>query len=166
MTRATCNHCKHSWTFDGSEKTCPNCGEEPETKPGGGGKRNRGHHRGRRTIGGVERNFPNRWEANYCRYLHWLAEHDEIAGYEYQPAYFTFPIEHGITRYRPDFFVIAFGCDGDYYVEIKGYMDAASKTKMNRMKKYYPDITVKVVTNSDMAKLNRTVGHLIEGWEK
>ena len=169
MTVATCCHCKFSWEYTGEEKTCPNCGEAPGA-PGKGGSRNKNHHAGKRTIGGETRHFPNRWEANYYRYLHWLESRKEIITFWYQPDYYEFPVQHGTTRYRPDFHVRTQDPDSDYFieylVEIKGWMDAASKTKLNRMKKYHPEIEVRVVTWPDMQALSKQVGGIIEGWER
>ena len=35
------------------------------------------------------------------------------------------------------------------YVEVKGWLDKASKTKLKRMKKYFPDVLVEVVLQKD-----------------
>lgn len=112
----------------------------------------------------MEINFPNRWEANYYRYIKWLGDKGKIRAFRYQPPYFVFPVEFGHRRYRPDFLVV--GYDRTYYIEIKGYMDSASKTKLKRMKKYFPDVEVRLVTATEMRNLNNTVGKLIEGWER
>jgi formylmethanofuran dehydrogenase subunit A len=53
----------------------------------------------------------------------------------------------------PDFLVTK--TDGTtYWVEVKGYMDAKSLTKIKRFKKYYPLETL-VVVDADWFKTNR-----------
>jgi len=125
------------------------------------------HHRGYRIIDKKKIYFANRMEANYYRYLLWLKKQKHLANFEYQPNPFdfrTFGIDQGRVTYRPDFLVLQF--DGFcYYVEIKGHMNASSKTKLNRMRKYFPQILVEVVHYGMYKKLEKEVGTLIEGWE-
>lgn len=162
---ATCQ-CGHEFKYDGTQKTCPACGPV-ETADGSnsGGKRNMNHHKGKRIITGTEIYFPNRMEYNYYLYLMWLESQGVIREFVYQPAYYVFPLPHGINRYRPDFLVTDSN-GAKYVVEVKGWMDAASKTKLNRMAKYFPHIEVRLVMYKDMQKINRSVGGIIEGWER
>lgn len=70
------------------------------------------------------------WEANWARVL-------EVFGikWQYEPMVFTFPIKRGAKAYTPDFYLPA----TNEWVELKGYLDTKSKTKLKRFKKYYPD---------------------------
>lgn len=101
--------------------------------------------------GGIREDIPGRpkvrsgWEANVLRVL-------EHSGYkwEYEPEVFWFrPIKKGTVAYTPDIKVY----DGkDYFwIEVKGYLDNRSKTKINRLRIYYPEefARLKVVIKND-----------------
>ncbi len=106
------------------------------------------------------------WEANYARYLQFLQDQKQICYWHHEPRIFYFDgIKRGINNYTPDFFV-ATGANGDgYWVEVKGYMDAASKTKIARFKKYYPEEKL-VVVDSKWFKSNAPkLKLLIPDWE-
>ena len=119
---------------------------------------------GWRTIGGQRCYFRSKAEANAARYLQWMTEREEIDGWEHEPKTFWFDAsKRGVRSYLPDFLVRQLA--GDYYVEVKGYWDAKSRTKLKRMAKYYPNVTVEVWDAKRMAGLNRTVGALISDWE-
>jgi len=165
---ATCQHCGERFRYPDTP-TCPKCGTA-ENRMDSAAKEARAWNRckwKKRTIGGVEINFPNKMEANYYRYLHWLDLKGEILGFEYQPKAFDFRPKHtkGTTSYKPDFKVWDNDCY-TWYVETKGYMDAKSKTKLKRMAKLFPHVHVELVLYNDYKKLAAKVGALIEGWEK
>ena len=108
--------------------------------------------------------FRSSWEANYARYLMWLQARGEIERWEYEPETFWFEaIKRGVRSYKPDFKVWEKG--RIYYVEIKGWMDAKSKTKLRRMKKYHPSVEVQVVNERQYVALARTLSRLIPNWE-
>lgn len=69
------------------------------------------------------------WEATTLRLLKALD-----IGYEYEPYVFTYPIKRGIKGYCPDIKLHT----GEW-IEIKGYFDKASYTKLKRFKIYYPE---------------------------
>ena len=120
---------------------------------------------GWRTIGGQRCYFRSKAEANAGRYLQFMAEQGYIKAWEHEPHTFWFEgIKRGVRSYLPDFRVIEYHTPV-WYVEVKGYLDAKSKTKLKRMAKYHPDVKVEVWDKARMAGLNRTVGGLIEGWE-
>lgn len=93
---------------------------------------------GWREVGGRKIYFRSEWEARYARYLQFLKESRAIAEWLYEPQTFWFEeIKRGTRSYLPDFKVIK--PDGSHYwVEVKGYFDSKSKTKIKRFKKYYP----------------------------
>jgi len=97
-------------------------------------------------INGKNSYYRSLMELRYARHLEKLKELGEIKDFEHEPRCFTFEaIKRGIRYYLPDF--VVHNLDGSHhYVEVKGYMDAASKTKINRFRKYYPEETLIVVT--------------------
>lgn len=109
----------------------------------------------------------SRWEANYCRYLNLLKEQEAIFKWEYEADTFRFDgIKRGVQSYTPDFKIWDKKDDEPYYIEIKGYMDAKSKTRLKRMRKYYPGTRLIVITQKDYNKIEKEFSTLIEGWEK
>lgn len=97
------------------------------------------------TIGGKRYYFRSQWEVDYAKYLDLLKQHGKIKEWEYEPETFWFEtIKRGVRSYLPDFRVTE--TDGTVVLyEVKGYMDSRSKTKLKRMKKYYPDINLYLV---------------------
>ena len=126
------------------------------------------HHRGWRKINGRRIYFPNRTEANYFRYLLWQKEHGLVMDFEYQPKPFDFVpfgVVRGITSYRPDFRVV--DREGkEYFVETKGYVQKDLKTKLNRMRKFYPLVEVRVVLYRDYKDVEGEVANLVPEWER
>jgi len=89
--------------------------------------------------------FRSKWEANYALYLEFLKKQKEIKKWEYEADTFIFEkIKFGTRSYRPDF-KITNNNDRIEYHEVKGYFDSKSKTKMKRMKKYYPEISLRII---------------------
>lgn len=110
--------------------------------------------------------FRSAWEANYARYLRWLQGLGEIADWAYEPDTFIFEtIKRGIRSYIPDFKIWETQESTPYYVEIKGWMDKKSQTKLKRMQKFYPEIAVVLVDKHDYSKLAKQLSRMIVGWE-
>jgi hypothetical protein len=104
------------------------------------------------------------WEANYARYLTWLVDHGEIAGWRYEPRTFEFPVKRGNRTYTPDFEVTT--TDGRIeWHEVKGWMDDPSRVKLKRFARYYPDETLVLIDAAAYRALARTAAPLIKGWE-
>ncbi len=118
-----------------------------------------------REIGGVRKFYRSKWEANYARYLQWLKEAGQIAGWEHEPKTFWFEgIKRGVMSYLPDFRV--YENDGaERYHEVKGWMDARSKTKIKRMAKYHPSVRLLVVDSKAYRRLEKQVRSMVRGWE-
>lgn len=119
---------------------------------------------GRRAdLGG--RYFRSKWEANWARYLNWLLDQGQIVSWEYESQTFEFTaITRGNRFYLPDFRVV----NGDGSVEfheVKGHMTPASKTKLDRMRRYYPDVVVKVIGRDAYTSIAREIGRRLPGWE-
>lgn len=103
------------------------------------------------------------WEANYARYLNWLISVNQIQSWEYEKDTFEFPIKRGSKFYTPDFKV--FNLDGTFeYHEVKGWMDAKSKTKLSRMKRYYTDIKLVLIDEKPYREIASKVGRMIPHW--
>ena len=124
-------------------------------------------------------------EANFARYLKFLK-----VKFQYESRTFLFPkIRRDNISYTPDFYLPK----EDRWVEVKGYFDPSSKTKLKRFKKYYPEqfekLTVVVQDEWSESKsaieamqfleklgvppariesykeIDRKLGGLIPGWE-
>lgn len=120
---------------------------------------------GWREFGGKRCYFRSRWEANYGRYLQWLKEQGQIIEWEHEPETFWFDaIKRGVRSYLPDFRVT----ENNGFIglhEVKGWMDARSKTTLKRMAKYHPEQSITVIREKEYKELTRKVSALIEGWE-
>lgn len=117
--------------------------------------------RGHYLIGKKEMYFRSKSEANYAIYLDWLKKNKEIKDWQYEPMMYEFPIKHGTTRYLPDFLVI--NNDGStYLVEVKGFMDSKSKTKLKRMAKYFPNVKLELVDSKEYNNLKRKLGAVLK----
>lgn len=120
---------------------------------------------GWREIGGVRKFYRSRWEANYARYLEWLKRIGQVVSWEHEPETFWFEgVKRGAVSYLPDFRVVE--VDGSVaYHEVKGWMDDRSKTKIRRMAKYHPGITLIVVDEKAYRAIERYAKGFVDGWE-
>lgn len=108
--------------------------------------------------------FRSSWEANYARYLNLLKSRGVVLSWDYEPETFWFEaVRRGARSYLPDFRVTT--KDGTYYVEVKGWMDKKSKTKLKRMAKYYPKVDLRVVGKKEYCGIERQLAGAIPGWE-
>lgn len=116
-------------------------------------------------IGGKRYYMKSIWERNYARYLQWLKEQGEIKEWEYECKIFYFhKISVGNRTFKPDFKVTE--NDGSYHWdEVKGWMDARSKTKLNRMARYYPKEEVNIIGKEEYYTLSKQVKNLVPEWE-
>lgn len=108
--------------------------------------------------------FRSSWEANYARYLNFQVKHGAIKEWHYEPKTFEFPVKRGSKFYTPDFLIINNNGSKEYH-EIKGYMDAQSKTKLKRMKKYYPEVKLYVIAKKEYYAIARKIKGFIPNWE-
>lgn len=118
--------------------------------------------------------FRSKTEANYARYLNFAG-----VKWEYEPKEFFFEgIRKGSVSYKPDFYL----AEEDRWIEVKGWFDAKSMTKLKRFCKYYPQefkkLTLVVqskkgvamatdlgIPYEDYREIKRKVGRMIGGWE-
>lgn len=123
------------------------------------------HKQGWRTIGGIRKFYRSSWEANYARYLQWLKERGEIVEWEHEPETFWFlHIKRGVRSYLPDFRITE-RSGATIYHEVKGYMDRASKTKLARMARCYPEVRIIVIDQRQYRSITNVVARMVEGWE-
>lgn len=79
--------------------------------------------------------FRSSWERNFARILKLWEKRRKILAWFYEIDRFTFPIKRGTTSDLPDFKI--FECTGKhYYLEVKGWMDDKSTTRLKRFAKY------------------------------
>lgn len=118
-----------------------------------------------RTIGDHTKYFRSRWEANYARYLEWLKSLKQIVGWEHEPETFWFDgVKRGVVSYLPDFRVTCNDGSIEYH-EVKGWMDARSKTKLKRMAKYHPKVKLVLIDAKAYKSLEKDVKSVVRGWE-
>jgi hypothetical protein len=73
----------------------------------------------------------SRMEANILRYYKFIK-----VKYIYEPQEFEFhKIKRGSRFYKPDIYL----SEQDKLIEIKGWLTVSDKTKIRRLKKYYPE---------------------------
>lgn len=109
--------------------------------------------------------FRARSEANYARYLNWLKTNGEILDWQYEPQTFWFDgIRRGTCSYKPDFKVTEKN-GTHHWLELKGFMTKQNLTALKRMKKYFPEEHVRVVTYKEYLVIQKQIGALIPGWE-
>ena len=90
-------------------------------------------------INGKNSYYRSKLELGYARHLETLKARGAIKDFEHEPRCFWFlSIKRGIRSYLPDFRVDNLD-DTHHYVEVKGYMDSKSATKIKRFRKYYPE---------------------------
>lgn len=115
-------------------------------------------------VGGQKFFARSRWEANYARYLQWEKESGTIQNWEHEPQTFWFEkIKRGVRSYLPDFRVTMVDGNIEWH-EVKGWMDARSKTKIKRMAKYYPEEVLKIIDGSWFKDANKKMPLIIKGW--
>ena len=115
-------------------------------------------------FGGKRNYYRSQWELNYARYLEMLKCLGEIKEWEHEPDTFWFEgVKRGTVSYLPDFKVTE-NNGAIAYHEVKGWMDARSKTKIRRMAKYHPDVKLIVVDAKAYRALSKQVSGLVDGW--
>lgn len=89
--------------------------------------------------------FRSEWEYKYALYLEMLKKSGSIKEWEHEPQTFWFEeVRRGIRSYLPDFKVTD-NAQVSTFVEVKGHMDAKSRTKIKRFKKYYPNEQLMII---------------------
>jgi hypothetical protein len=110
--------------------------------------------------------FRSKMEANYARYLNLLQKMGVVESWHYEPeTFWFFAIKRGTRSYKPDFKVKYKNIDAPVYVEVKGYMDSRSATKIARFRKYYRQFRLEVVGAREFTAIKRRWASAIPAWE-
>lgn len=102
--------------------------------------------------------FRSSWEANIARYYNFVG-----IEWQFEPKIFVFEkIKKGCVSYTPDFYLPK----EDRWVEVKGWMDDKSKTKLKRFEKYYPNEykRLEIITGKEYKEFAK-YKTLIPNWE-
>lgn len=119
---------------------------------------------GWRAVGGKRIYARSRWEANVAFFLEWMKTRGEIKEWEHEPETFWFEgIKRGVCSYLPDFRVT--DKNGVHFIEVKGWMDPKSKTKLKRMAKYHPDVKLVLIDKKYYDDIKKKLSKVIPGWE-
>ena len=115
------------------------------------------------TIGDSRKYYRSKAEYRYACYLQWLKQQGAIVSWSHEPKTFWFEgIRRGTVSYKPDFLVVE--RNSHHWVEVKGYMDARSKTKINRFKRYFPEEQLIVIDSKWYKRNSGKLKNLIPGW--
>lgn len=143
------------WKKEHSEKMK---GRIPTMKEGKWGNVKRGWY----DVNSKRMFFRSKWEVNIALYLDFLIKQKQIKSWTYEKKVFIFDkIKFGIRSYRPDFEIINNDDNWEYW-EVKGYMDARSKTKIKRMAKYYPDIKLIIIDSEIYQEIKKKLGKMLK----
>lgn len=104
------------------------------------------------------------WEANVAQWLNWRVEQGEIVRWEYEIDLFEFPVKRGSKFYTPDFKVWT-SETAYHYIEVKGYMDQPSRTKLNRMRIHFPNERVDILGREEYRELEKQFRDKLPNWE-
>lgn len=109
--------------------------------------------------------FRSLWEANYALYLDFLISCKQIISWKFESKTFWFEnIKRGVRSYKPDFEVENNDGSRDFH-EVKGWMDAKSKTKLKRMAKYYPDVKMILIEQKQYKEIIKKLKGIIKFYE-
>lgn len=114
-------------------------------------------------INGKKIFFRSSWEANYALYLDFIIDQrQDIVKWEFEVDTFWFEaIRRGVRSYKPDFKVYLKNGNIEYH-EVKGWMDPKSKTKLSRMKKYYPKTKIVLIDAKPYKEIIRKMSGIIK----
>jgi hypothetical protein len=115
-------------------------------------------------IGGKRNFYRSRWEYRYALYLEFMKKYNHIIEWEHEPKTFWFEvIKRGTNNYKPDFKIV-FPSGNEEWHEVKGYMDSKSATKIKRMKKYYPDVILRIIDKNWFKENGPKLKMILKGW--
>lgn len=108
--------------------------------------------------------FRSRWEYKFALYLELQKKYGYIKQWEHEPHTFYFEgIKRGTNNYKPDFRV-TFPDGRQEWYEVKGYMDSKSITKIQRMKKYHPNVVLTVIDELWFISVNPALKKVLKDW--
>lgn len=116
-------------------------------------------------IGGKRFYAKSKAEYRFANYLEFLKKNVSIKDWEYEPKTFWFEgIKRGVCSYKPDFRIVE-NDESHWWAEVKGYMDAKSKTKIKRFAKYFPQEKLKVFDSKWISKNSAKLKSLVREWD-
>lgn len=125
-----------------------------------------GNSAGWREIGGKRHYFRSLWEIRYAQWLQYQKEREWIYDWDYEPKTFWFEgIKRGCVSYKPDFQVFIEKRSW-FWIEVKGWMDPKSLTKIKRFMKYFPEEEIRVVDSKFFKTNNAKLRCIIKDWEQ
>lgn len=107
--------------------------------------------------------FRSGWEENWAYYLEWLKENKQIHDWEYESERYFFDKKEGniiirLGSYLPDF--IVWDTPDKFHIdELKG--KSQGMRKIQRMKKYYPNIKINLIQAKEYNEIKRKVGKML-----
>lgn len=105
------------------------------------------------------------WELNYACYLDLMIDKGIIHKWEYEVDTFWFEkIKRGVRSYKPDFKVYISKTEFEYH-EVKGWMDDKSKTKLNRMRIYHPNINIVLIGQKEYNLIKKEYSNILSNWD-
>jgi Protein of unknown function (DUF1064) len=111
-------------------------------------------------VGGKRCFFRSKMEVRYAAVLEMFKKGGAIREWEYEPKVFWFKgILRGVNNYKPDFRVTQLNGFVEYH-EVKGFMDRKSRTKLKRMKKYFPGVVVRLIDQAWFKANSRNIPKL------
>ncbi len=106
------------------------------------------------------------WERNFAFYLEWLRNNKSVTSWKHEPRTFWFlKIKRGVRSYKPDFRIVYAG-GLVKWIEVKGWLDPRSATKLKRMAKYYPKIDIEVRDAKWFSENGPMLASVVPGWER
>lgn len=106
--------------------------------------------------------FRSKMEANWALYLDYLVKQKRILTWEYEDGTFFFDkIKLGTKSYTPDFKILNLD-NSLHYEETKGYMDSRSKTKLKRMRIYFPDVKIVLIDKDAYSDMYRKLKGILK----
>lgn len=117
-----------------------------------------------REVGGQRHYFRSLAESRFACFLQFQKDHELIRDWSFECKTFWFePIQRGTVSYLPDFEVTHL--DGEVtYIEVKGFMDPKSRTKLKRMSRFFPDVKVRVIDANWFRSEGKKLSGLVPGW--
>jgi hypothetical protein len=117
-----------------------------------------------REVGGRKIYCRSLWEYRYVLWLQYQKDHSMILDWEHEPKTFWFNgIKRGVRSYLPDFYVSTE--KGSHWVEVKGYYDDRSLTKIKRFKKYYPEEKLILIDSKWFSANSKKLKLILPNWE-
>lgn len=125
---------------------------------------------GWRIIGKIKYYYRSLYEINFAHFLEWQRRQGLIKDWLHEPRTFEFPKDAyklGPFYYKPDFKVI--DCDGSHrWVEVKGFLNPASKKKIARFNKHHgkaEGLIELIGPEWFKAAFKQGLNKIIPGWE-